>query len=207
MPGAPADIVVHDLENLTIHDVEVAHDFPAMEWRRVQRASGYKFILVNGEVTIRDDQQTETYSGQLLQPRRGAGRSEAGDRRAMTEDRYMEGTIAAEIPLALAGAPRQEVAGGRSGATSGSRCFWTNADSGAWAVLYRWSKGYVAPPHRHLSDAHMLVLSGALKVRDGCFGPGDYGYEPKGAVHGPTTDARGLRLLVHLQRPDPDDRG
>ena len=66
VPGAPADIVVYDLENLTIHDVEVAHDFPGNEWRRVQRASGYKFILVNGEVTIRDDQQTETYSGQLL---------------------------------------------------------------------------------------------------------------------------------------------
>jgi len=66
VPGAPADIVVYDLENLTIHDVEVAHDFPGNEWRRVQRASGYKFILVNGEVTIRNDQQTETYSGQLL---------------------------------------------------------------------------------------------------------------------------------------------
>jgi anti-sigma factor ChrR (cupin superfamily) len=98
----------------------------------------------------------------------------------------MEGTIAAEIPLALAGARDKkwlEVDPGNVWI----KVLWTNADSGAWAVLYRWSKGYVAPPHRHLSDAHMLVLSGALKVRDGCFGPGDYGYEPKGAVHGSTT--------------------
>ena len=64
--GAPADIIVYDYENLEVQPDEIVHDMPAGEWRRVQRAKGYRWVLVNGEVTIRDDQQTETYSGRLL---------------------------------------------------------------------------------------------------------------------------------------------
>jgi N-acyl-D-aspartate/D-glutamate deacylase len=64
--GAAADIVVYDFDELKILDVEVAHDFPGNEWRRIQRASGYRFILVNGEITIRDGQETGTWSGRLL---------------------------------------------------------------------------------------------------------------------------------------------
>ena len=65
-PGAPADIVIYDYEGLEILPREVVHDLPGGEWRRVQKASGYKFVLVNGQVTIRDDRETQTYSGQLL---------------------------------------------------------------------------------------------------------------------------------------------
>ena len=50
---------------------EVAHDLPGDEWRRIQRASGYRWILVNGEVTIEDDKETATHSGRLL--RHGVG--------------------------------------------------------------------------------------------------------------------------------------
>jgi N-acyl-D-aspartate/D-glutamate deacylase len=64
--GAPADIVVYDYENLEVLPDEIVHDLPGEEWRRIQRAKGYRYVLVNGEVTIRDDQQTETYSGRLL---------------------------------------------------------------------------------------------------------------------------------------------
>ncbi|NQV20955.1 MAG: amidohydrolase family protein [Rhodospirillales bacterium] len=64
--GAPADVVVYDLENLEILPAEVVHDLPGNEWRRVQRAKGYRYILVNGEVTIENDEQTNTYSGRLL---------------------------------------------------------------------------------------------------------------------------------------------
>jgi len=64
--GAAADIIVYDFENLKILDFEVAHDFPGNEWRRIQRASGYRYVLVNGEVTIRDDKETHTFSGRLL---------------------------------------------------------------------------------------------------------------------------------------------
>jgi N-acyl-D-aspartate/D-glutamate deacylase len=64
--GAPADIVVYDMENLEILPHEVARDYPGGEWRRIQRAKGYRHVLVNGEVTIEDDQETGVASGQLL---------------------------------------------------------------------------------------------------------------------------------------------
>lgn len=64
--GSPADIVVYDYENLEILAPEVVHDMPGKEWRRVQRAKGYNYILINGEVTIENDEQTNTHSGKLL---------------------------------------------------------------------------------------------------------------------------------------------
>jgi N-acyl-D-amino-acid deacylase len=64
--GAPADVIVYDFENLEVLPEEIVHDLPGGEWRRIQRASGYRWVLVNGEVTIKDDKQTETYSGALL---------------------------------------------------------------------------------------------------------------------------------------------
>jgi len=70
--GAPADIVVYDLDGLKIvpdDGFEVLHDYPAGEWRRVQKAEGYRWILVNGEVTFRDGQDTGATPGQLLRNR------------------------------------------------------------------------------------------------------------------------------------------
>ena len=64
--GKAADIVIYDYEKLAIEPMEVAHDFPGDEWRRVQRASGYRYVLVNGDVTIEDDKETRSYSGRLL---------------------------------------------------------------------------------------------------------------------------------------------
>jgi len=64
--GAPADIIVYDFDNLTILPAEIAHDLPGGEWRRIQRASGYRYILINGQVTIENDAQTNVFSGQLL---------------------------------------------------------------------------------------------------------------------------------------------
>jgi N-acyl-D-amino-acid deacylase len=64
--GAPADVVVYDLERLTCLPTEVAHDLPGGEWRRIQRARGYRFVLVNGEVTIEEDRETRRYAGRLL---------------------------------------------------------------------------------------------------------------------------------------------
>ena len=70
--GAPADVVVYDYDKLDILPPEIVHDLPGGEWRRVQRATGYRYILVNGEVTIENDAQTQVYSGALL--RHGSGR-------------------------------------------------------------------------------------------------------------------------------------
>ncbi|NQV20079.1 MAG: amidohydrolase family protein, partial [Rhodospirillales bacterium] len=67
--GAPADIVVYDLENLKRVpeiDYEVAYDFPANEWRRIQRAEGYRWIMVNGTVTFKDGECTGKTPGHLI---------------------------------------------------------------------------------------------------------------------------------------------
>ena len=72
--GAPADIVVYDLDRLEVTPSwvgEVAHDFPAGEWRRVQHAKGYRAILVNGVPTFEEGTCTGSTPGQLL--RHGQG--------------------------------------------------------------------------------------------------------------------------------------
>jgi N-acyl-D-aspartate/D-glutamate deacylase len=71
--GAPADVVVYDLAKLRRTpewDYEIAHDFPANEWRRIQRAEGYRWTIVNGVVTFEDGRCTGATSGQLLRNRR-----------------------------------------------------------------------------------------------------------------------------------------
>ena len=45
---------------------EIVHDLPGGEWRRIQRSEGYRYILVNGAVTMRDGQPTHNHSGRLL---------------------------------------------------------------------------------------------------------------------------------------------
>ena len=66
LTGKYKKYIVYDYENLKVLPDEIVHDMPAGEWRRVQRAKGYHYVLVNGEVTIKDDQQTDTFSGRLL---------------------------------------------------------------------------------------------------------------------------------------------
>ncbi|MCY3646286.1 MAG: amidohydrolase family protein [Chloroflexi bacterium] len=69
--GSPADIVVYDLENLGSGPMEKVYDLPAGQWRRVRRAEGYRWILVNGEVTSEDGETTGATPGRLL--RYGSG--------------------------------------------------------------------------------------------------------------------------------------
>ena len=64
--GGPADLVVYDFDGLAITDTEIVHDLPGGDWRRVQRARGYRAVVVNGEITIEDDKETGTPSGRLL---------------------------------------------------------------------------------------------------------------------------------------------
>jgi anti-sigma factor ChrR (cupin superfamily) len=66
------------------------------------------------------------------------------------------------------------------------KVLWTGPETGRWAALIRWTKGYTAAPHKHLSDAHTYVLKGKLQVRDGVLNAGDYDYEPNGVLHGAT---------------------
>jgi N-acyl-D-aspartate/D-glutamate deacylase len=71
--GYAADLVIYDYESLGMGPRAVAHDLPGGEWRRVQRALGYRYIIVNGEVTFVEGQATARTPGQLL--RHGRGRN------------------------------------------------------------------------------------------------------------------------------------
>ena len=72
--GAAADVLVYDMEELAIDPPwigEGVDDLPGGEWRRVQRAKGYKQIIVNGEVTFEDGECTGATPGRLLRGGRG----------------------------------------------------------------------------------------------------------------------------------------
>ena len=69
--GGPADVVVYDPENLAVGPNEVVHDLPGGEWRRIQKAQGYRAVVVNGAQTIADDTETNTHSGKLLRHGKG----------------------------------------------------------------------------------------------------------------------------------------
>ena len=64
--GAAADLIAYDIANLKILPMEVVHDFPGGEWRRVQRAEGYNAVMVNGEAIFEDDKETGAVPGLLL---------------------------------------------------------------------------------------------------------------------------------------------
>lgn len=81
------------------------------------------------------------------------------------------------------------------------KILWLSPETGRWAVLLRWLKGYVARQHKHLSAAHVFMLSGRLQVRDGTLEAGDYLYEPNGMVHGATTALEDTEYLFICDGP------
>lgn len=81
------------------------------------------------------------------------------------------------------------------------KILYTGAESGSWAVLLKWLKGYVAGPHKHLSGSHTFILSGKLQVRDGVLNTGDYVYEPNGMLHGATTALEDTEYLFICNGP------
>jgi len=64
--GMPADMVVYDLEKLAVKPMETVRDLPDGDWRRVQKADGYRHVLVNGQVTFEDGVCTHALPGKLL---------------------------------------------------------------------------------------------------------------------------------------------
>src|SRR6266849_4959888 len=68
--GHAADIVMYDYDRLGIEPSAVVHDLPGGEWRRVQRARGYRYIMVNGEVTFEDGQPTKLTPGLVAAARK-----------------------------------------------------------------------------------------------------------------------------------------
>jgi N-acyl-D-aspartate/D-glutamate deacylase len=64
--GMPADIVVYDLEKLRVLPMETIHDLPNNDWRRVQKADGYHYIIVNGQITFEGQKCTGALPGKML---------------------------------------------------------------------------------------------------------------------------------------------
>ena len=81
------------------------------------------------------------------------------------------------------------------------KVLWTGPESGRWAALFRWKKGYVAAPHKHLAAAHTYILKGKLQVRDGTLEAGDYDYEPNGVLHDATTALEDTEYLFICDGP------
>lgn len=65
--GARADVNVLDLESLFLPLPTYVHDFPAGAGRFVQRARGYAWTLVNGEVFMEHGEHTGAMPGRPLQ--------------------------------------------------------------------------------------------------------------------------------------------
>ncbi|MBV1904684.1 MAG: cupin domain-containing protein [Pseudomonadales bacterium] len=81
------------------------------------------------------------------------------------------------------------------------KVLWTGPESGRWAALFRWKKGYVAAPHKHLAAAHTYILKGKLQVREGTLEAGDYDYEPNGVLHDATTALEDTEYLFICDGP------
>ena len=64
--GLPADLVVYDPETVDALPQERLFDYPADEWRLVQKATGYDRIVVNGVTTFVDGECTQATPGDLL---------------------------------------------------------------------------------------------------------------------------------------------
>ena len=71
------------------------------------------------------------------------------------------------------------------------KILWIGPETGRWAVLLKWMKGYVAAPHKHLSAAQVLILKGKLH----------FIYEPNGMVHGATTALEDTEYLFMCDGP------
>ena len=82
-----------------------------------------------------------------------------------------------------------------------TKVLWVGQESGRWAVLLKWNKGYVAPPHKHLSAAFAFVLKGKLKVRNNVYNAGDFLHEQNGMVHGATEALEDSEYLFFCDGP------
>ena len=60
---------MYDYDRLGIEPSTIVHDLPGGEWRRVQRARGYRYIMVNGEVTLMDGRTDQTDVGTVAASR------------------------------------------------------------------------------------------------------------------------------------------
>ena len=72
LPGLKADINLIDFERLASRPPEIVFDFPANGARFVQRAQGYKYTIVSGEVVFTDGNPTGAMPGKVVRGGRTA---------------------------------------------------------------------------------------------------------------------------------------
>ena len=68
-PGGYADINIIDFDKLQVNAPEFVHDFPQGAGRFSQRAVGYDYTLVNGQVAVDHDELTGELAGRTVRPR------------------------------------------------------------------------------------------------------------------------------------------
>jgi len=73
-PGMKADINLIEFDSLRLHPPEMVFDLPANGRRFVQRADGYKFTIVSGEVTFQDGESTGAMPGKVVRGGAAAAR-------------------------------------------------------------------------------------------------------------------------------------
>ena len=76
--GGPADLMVYDPAELDVtpkHQYEVAHDLPGGDWRKIKRAVGIRYTVVNGEITFEDGVCTGATPGVIIGNGGAAARS------------------------------------------------------------------------------------------------------------------------------------
>lgn len=71
-PGYKANINVIDHDRLKLHAPEIVDDLPGGGRRLDQRASGYRYMLVAGDIVTRDDEPTGVLPGRLVRGRQAA---------------------------------------------------------------------------------------------------------------------------------------
>jgi N-acyl-D-aspartate/D-glutamate deacylase len=81
--GLRADINIIDFEKLSVMAPEFAYDLPAGGRHLVQRAEGYRYTIVAGEVTYRDGIATGALPGRLVRGARNSAGSAARQRVAV----------------------------------------------------------------------------------------------------------------------------
>ena len=64
--GYKADINIIDYEKLTLHEPEIINDLPAGGRRLVQKASGYDYTIVSGEIAFIKGEATGALNGRLI---------------------------------------------------------------------------------------------------------------------------------------------
>jgi N-acyl-D-aspartate/D-glutamate deacylase len=65
-PGYRADLNVIDFDALQLHPPQIAFDLPGGAQRFIQRADGYRYTIVHGEVVQENGEDTGARPGRLI---------------------------------------------------------------------------------------------------------------------------------------------